>query len=83
MAKYDKIIRQILDGLSDANINFNDVRNLLISLGFEERIKGSHHIYRKTGVVEKINLQKDGNKAKPYQIKQIRNILIRYKLGIR
>jgi len=83
MAKYDKIIRQVLDGLSDSNINFNDVRNLLISLGFEERIKGSHHIYRKAGILEKINLQKDGNKAKPYQIKQVRNILLNYKLGLR
>ncbi len=83
MAKYDKIIRQILDGLSDANINFNDVRNLLISLGFEERIKGSHYIYRKAGIAEKINLQEDGNKAKPYQIKQVRNILLKYKLGRR
>ncbi len=83
MAKYDKLIRKILDGLSDANINFNDIRNLLISLGFEERRRGSHHLFRKEGVSEKINLQKDGNKAKPYQIKQIRKILIKYKLGSR
>jgi len=45
------------------------------------RINGSHHIFRKAGVEEKINIQKDGNKAKPYQIKQIRKIFLSYHLG--
>jgi len=45
------------------------------------RIKGSHHIFRKAGVEEKINLQKDGNKAKPYQVRQVRNMILKYKLG--
>jgi len=53
----------------------------LISFGFEIRIKGSHHIFRKIDVEEKINLQKDGNKAKPYQVRQVRNIILKYKLG--
>lgn len=83
MAKYENIIRKILDGLSDSNIKFNDVRNLLLHLGFEERIRGGHHIFRKSGINEKINLQRDGNQAKPYQIKQVRNILLTYKLGKR
>jgi len=56
---------------------------LLKHFGFEERIKGSHHIFRKAGIEEKINLQKDGNKAKPYQVKQVRNILITYKLEVK
>ena len=51
-------------------------------LGFEMRIKGSHHIFRKDGIDEKPNLQKDRNKAKPYQVKQIRNLLVKYKLGV-
>jgi predicted RNA binding protein YcfA (HicA-like mRNA interferase family) len=50
-------------------------------LGFEVRIRGSHHIFRKEGVVEKINLQRAGNKAKPYQVKQVRNVIVKYKLG--
>lgn len=45
------------------------------------RIKGSHHIFRMDGVEEKINLQKDGSKAKPYQVKQVRNIILKYRLG--
>jgi hypothetical protein len=45
------------------------------------RVRGSHHIFRREGVAEKINLQQDGNKAKPYQVRQVRNILVKYKLG--
>jgi predicted RNA binding protein YcfA (HicA-like mRNA interferase family) len=49
-------------------------------MGFDERIKGSHHIYRKQGVEEKINLQKEGSHAKPYQVRQVRRIILQYKL---
>jgi len=81
MSKVDKLIAQILTGTSDANIAYKDLFQLLIQLGFEERTKGSHHIFRKSGVDEKINLQKDGNNAKPYQVKQVRTIILKYKLG--
>jgi len=50
-------------------------------LGFQERIKGSHHIFWKEGVAEIINLQPAGSKAKPYQVKQVRTIILKYKLG--
>ena len=81
MSKVEKLIAQILTGTSDANIAYKDLFQLLIHLGFEERTKGSHHIFRKSGVDEKINLQKDGNNAKPYQVKQVRTIILKYKLG--
>jgi predicted RNA binding protein YcfA (HicA-like mRNA interferase family) len=81
MGKYEKLIFQILRGTSDANILFSDLINLLKHFGFEMRVKGSHHIFRKSGVEEKVNLQKDGNKAKPYQVRQVRNIILKYKLG--
>jgi predicted RNA binding protein YcfA (HicA-like mRNA interferase family) len=80
VAKHEKTIRKILSGRSDANIKFRDVYTLMLYLGFEVRIKGSHHIFRKEGVRELINIQKDGNKAKPYQIRQIRSILLEYNL---
>ncbi len=48
---------------------------------FDERIRGSHHIFRKDGIIEKINLQEDSNKAKAYQVRQVRNIITRYNLG--
>ena len=81
MGKYEKLIFQILRGTSDTNISFLDLVNLLQHFGFEMRIKGSHHIFRKKGVEEKPNLQKDGNKAKSYQVKQVRNIILKYRLG--
>ncbi len=82
MSKYKKLIFQILRGTSDANIAFSDLVNLLEYLGFEMRVKGGHHIFRKEGIEEKLNLQKEGNKAKPYQVKQVRNILLKYKMGV-
>ena len=81
MGKFEKLIFQILRGQSDANILFSDLINLLKHLGFEMRIKGSHHIFRKSGVEEKFNLQKEGNKAKPYQVRQVRNVILKYKIG--
>ena len=81
MGKYDKLVFQILRGMSDANISFADLISLLKHLGFDMRIKGSHHIFRKHGIIEKLNLQKEGNKAKPYQVRQVRNIILKYKLG--
>ena len=81
MGKYDKLIFRILRGTSDANIAFSDLRNLLKYFGFEERTKGSHHIFRKAGIEDKINLQREGSKAKAYQVRQVRNIMLRYKLG--
>lgn len=81
MGKYDKLLLRILAGKSDANIAFPDLRNLLIWLGFHERIKGDHHIFTKTGVEEILNLQPKGSKAKLYQVTQVRNLIVRYKLG--
>ena len=81
MGKYEKLIFQILRGTSDANISFLDLVKLLQHFGFEMRIKGSHHIFRKKDVEEKPNLQKDGNKAKPYQVKQVRSIILKYRFG--
>ncbi len=80
MGKYAKLLEQILLGRSDANIDFDDLRQLLLRLGFEERIRGSHHLYRKDGIAEKINLQRDGAKAKPYQVRQLRHVILRYGL---
>ena len=80
MSRSDKTIQQILSGNADTNIKFKDVLSLLTFLGFEVRIKVSHHIFRRVGVIEMINIQKDGNMVKPYQVKQIRAILAEYNL---
>ena len=81
MPKADKTLDAILRGTSDANISFTAVRSLLLRLGFQERIKGSHHIFWKEEVPEILNLQPNGSKAKAYQVKQVRAILLKYKLG--
>ena len=82
MGKSERIFQNVLLGNSDANIDFNDFCRLLTDLGFSERIKGSHHIYAKAGVQEIINIQPSGNKAKPYQVRQVRNIILKYRFTL-
>jgi hypothetical protein len=53
----------------------------MAQLGFEERIRGSHHIFTKSGIEEILNLQPKGSHSKPYQVKQVRQVILRYKLG--
>ncbi|BBO16661.1 toxin HicA [Candidatus Brocadia pituitae] len=81
MGKHEKLLIQILRGTSDANIPFNGLCSLLKHLGFDERIRGSHHIFTKDGVDEILNLQPKDGKTKPYQVKQVRNVILKYKLG--
>ncbi len=81
MGKYGKVRQKILSGTADENISFSDLRQLLIRLGFNERIRGDHSIFTKEGIEEIINLQPKGAKAKAYQIKQVRGIMLKYRLG--
>ncbi|MGD9788575.1 MAG: type II toxin-antitoxin system HicA family toxin [Sulfuricellaceae bacterium] len=81
MGKYDKLLFQILRGLSDSNIGFDELCGLLEHLGFEKRTRGSHNVFRRVGVDELINLQRDGGKAKPYQVRQVRAVILKYRLG--
>jgi len=81
MGKYDKLLLNILSGTSDTNIQFSELCQLLYTLDFKERIKGEHHILSKQGISEIINIQPKEGKAKPYQVKQIRNLILKYKLG--
>jgi predicted RNA binding protein YcfA (HicA-like mRNA interferase family) len=78
-----QVLLQVLQGAADANIRFDDLRSLLTSLGFGERVKGSHHIFTKPDVMEILNLQPRRSFAKPYQVKQVRQVIIRYKLAER
>ncbi len=81
MAKYDDLLSRILRGTSDANIPFNQLCHLLRRLGFEERTRGDHHIFTKDGVEEILNLQPKGSKAKSYQVKQVRGVIVKYRLA--
>ncbi len=82
MGKLEKLIIKILRGTSDQNIDFENLRNLLLRLGFEERNKGSHHILVKEGIEEILNIQPKSGKAKPYQVKQVRNLIVKYQLKL-
>ncbi|CAN5731959.1 hypothetical protein BH23GEM5_BH23GEM5_16800 [soil metagenome] len=55
--------------------------HLLLHVGFEERIRGSHHIFTREDSAEILNLQPKGNKAKPYQVRQVRHVVLKYKLA--
>lgn len=80
MSKFEKLMQKLLSGFSDRNMGFDELKSILSKLEFEERIKGSHHIYFKEGIDEIINLQPSNGKAKPYQVKQVRELIIKYKL---
>ena len=82
MSQFEKLLLTVLRGASDANIEFDDLYRLLTQLGFEVRIKGSHHVFSKADVSELVNLQRDGAKAKPYQVRQVRQVIVKYKLGV-
>ena len=81
MSRFEKALLKILTGKHDRNIDFDDLRSLLQRLDFKERVKGDHYIFTRVSVAEIINIQPNGKLAKPYQVKQVRNLIIRYKLG--
>lgn len=76
MSTYDLV----MSGKSDTNIRFADFRNLILSYGFAERIKGDHYVYKRNDIIERIVIQPLGNKAKAYQVKQVRNLFNKYGL---
>lgn len=82
MATLEKLMNSIMCGTQDKNIKFKDLQKILDILGFECRIKGDHFIYSYENFPENINIQPNGNMAKPYQVKQIRNFILKYQLEL-
>ncbi len=82
MGKHEKLLLKILQGRSDTNIKFKELLRLLKIFGFSERTKGSHHIFTKAEIEEIINIQELRGKAKPYQVKQVRNLILKYQLKL-
>jgi hypothetical protein len=80
MGKYDKLFTSVLSGRSDQSIRFNELTHLLLAMGFNERINGDHHIFYRQDIEEILNLQPKGSQAKAYQVRQVRNIIIKYRL---
>jgi predicted RNA binding protein YcfA (HicA-like mRNA interferase family) len=81
VSQQDQLLSKILLGVSDADIPFVQLWQLLNKLGFDERIRGSHYIFTKKDVEEILNLQHSKGKAKPYQVKKVREVLLKYQLG--
>ena len=83
MPSLRKVFEAVLTGRSDTNVRFDDLRRVLRRLGFSERVRGSHYIYSRQGVDEIVNIQEGaGGKAKPFQVKQVRELITMYKLTI-
>ena len=80
MGKNEKLMQKILSGRQDTAVQFSEAVTLLQALGFSLRIKSRHHIFNMEGVEELINIQPDGSKAKAYQVKQIRDLILKYRL---
>ncbi|ATG90777.1 toxin HicA [Methylomonas koyamae] len=83
MGKYDKLLYKILSGRSDGNIAFAELMQLLKRMDFEVRIRGDHHIFTRVDIAEILNLQPNGAMAKSYQVKQVRQVIVKYQLGLR
>jgi predicted RNA binding protein YcfA (HicA-like mRNA interferase family) len=49
MTRAGKTLEKVLRGSSDANVSFADLAKLLDVLGFSERVRGSHHFFRRPG----------------------------------
>jgi len=81
VTSFEKTLLQVLRGTSDANIRFDDLKRVLAGLGFEERIRGSHHIFKRNDIEEIVTLQPLGSKAKTYQVRQVRRLILKYRLA--
>ncbi len=82
MTKHGKMLKKVLSGRSDTNIGFDELRHILNHLGFDERIRGSHHVFVKADIYDMINLQREGRMAKPYQVRQVRSVITSYGLTV-
>ena len=80
MGKYDKLLTNILSGRNDQSIRFTELTHLLRAMNFNERIRGDHYIYYRQDIEEILNLQPKGSQAKAYQVRQVRNLIIKYRL---
>ena len=86
MTRHEKVLQKVLRGASDANVGFDELCDLLRRLGFAERHRGgSHHIFSRDGIPEILNLQPrgggGGGRAKPYQVRQVRQLIVQYGLA--
>lgn len=83
MTRYAKLLDRLLSGTADRSFRFDDLCTLLERLGFDERRRpGSHRIFTRADVADILNLQpRRGREAKPYQVRQVRDVVVKYGLA--
>ncbi|HEX2204878.1 MAG TPA: hypothetical protein VHG91_16330 [Longimicrobium sp.] len=83
MSKLEKLLEKLLGGNADRSFAFEDLRYVLLRLGFEEEINAGHHMFTLDGVDEQVNIQRMrfGKDAKPYQMRQVRKLILKYRLA--
>ncbi len=80
--KAAELLKRLADGQL-ANVRFTDAQRLAEALGFElDRVRGSHHIYRHAAGGQRLNLQARGGQAKPYQLRQLLELVERHALRL-
>ena len=69
MSKLEKLVQKILDG---RDISYDEAEGLLLKMGFQLDIRGSHHIFRKKGYLRNISIKRRPQLL-PYQIADLRD----------
>jgi len=81
MSKHAKLLETALN--NPQNLRFGEAIKLAEAFGFRlARVRGSHHILKRPGIPELLNFQNVGGKAKPYQIRQLIEIVESYDLKL-
>lgn len=71
MSKLDKLIEKILNG---KNVSYDDAENLLLHLGFQLKIRSSHHNFRKPQYHRTLSIKKR-SQLLSYQIDDLKEVL--------
>jgi predicted RNA binding protein YcfA (HicA-like mRNA interferase family) len=71
MSKFEKLVEKILNG---KNISYQEAENVLLSLGFQLRTRGSHHNFRKQGYHKTISIKKR-TQLFDYQVDDLKEVL--------
>ena len=81
MSKAEKLAAKIHSGKSDKNLAFNDLCYVLERAGLQFWKRKSPDLLQRR-VLEIVNVQPRNGKAKPYQVKQVRELLLEYEMDI-
>lgn len=71
MSKWEKLIAKILNGQA---VSYEEVENLLLRLGFDVEVCGSHHVFRKKGYHRNVSIKRR-SQLLPYQLRDVQEVL--------